>query len=136
MISSPGDAKSRFGLRLQGLIGLLISAGSPTRLALLGPDVSDHYPGIGSLFRGCSSVALTGSSLTSAASLCLRPEAALAAAPAGLTPTLASGMELEWIFRDVRRDGPPPCESVVIVRLSALQAIVASGAREAPSRGV
>jgi len=107
-------------------------AGSLFLLALLDWDALKHHPGIGSLFRGCSNAALAGSSLPCAASLhCLTesgPAPALFAALAGLALTLIGAMLLEWLVRDVRVDGPLPCESVVMARLGALQEIVAGSA--------
>ena len=77
-------------------------------------------------------LALSLSLLIGAASL--RPFIGLDAAPAcaaalsGLALTLIGAMLLDWLLRDVRLDGPPPCESVVMARLGALQEIVAGNA--------
>lgn len=107
-------------------------AGSLILLALLDWDVQKHHPGIRSLFRACSFAALAGSLLPSAASLRLLmglgAVPALAAALAGLALTLSSAMLLEWLVRDVRLDGPLPCESVVLARLAALNEIVQGSA--------
>jgi hypothetical protein len=110
----------------------VLCAGTLILLALLDGDVQERLPGIGSLFRGCSYAAVAGSLLIGAASL--RPFIGLDAAPAcaaalsGLALTLIGAMLLDWLLRDVRLDGPPPCESVVMARLGALQEIVAGNA--------
>ena len=110
----------------------ILCAGSLILLALLDWDVLERLPGIGSLYRKSSYAALAGSLLLIAASLRLfiglDAVQAFAAALAGLALTLLGLMPLEWLLRDIRLDGPLPCESVVVARLGALQEIVAGSA--------
>ena len=102
-------------------------AGSLILLALLDWDVQERHPGISSLFRRISYIALAGSLLPKAASLLSFPgmgaAAALAAALVGWALTLFSAMVLEWLLRDIRVDGPLPRASVVLARLAALTEI-------------
>src|ERR1039458_9151559 len=111
---------------------LRADAGQALLLALLDWDVLERLPGIGSLYRKSSYAALAGSLLLIAASLRLfiglDAVQAFAAALAGLALTLLGLMPLEWLLRDIRLDGPLPCESVVVARLGALQEIVAGSA--------
>ena len=110
----------------------ILCAGSLILLALLDWDVLERFPGIGSLYRKSSYAALAGSLLLLAASLRLfiglDAVPAFAAALAGLALTLLGLMPVEWLLRDIRLDGPLPCESVVVARLGALQEIVAGSA--------
>jgi hypothetical protein len=101
-------------------------------------DVQQRYPGITSLFREFSYVALAGSLLPCAASLRvfigLDTVPAFAAALAGFTLTLIGATLLEWLVSDVRLDGPLPDERLVLVRLESLQEIVAGIAWRAGTR--
>jgi hypothetical protein len=116
----------------------ILCAGSLILLALLNWDVQQRCPGITSLFRGCSYAALAGSLLPCAASLRLfiglDAFPAFAAALAGFSLTLIGAMLLEWLVSDVRLDGPPPDERLVLVRLESLQEIVAGIAWRAGTR--
>ena len=109
-----------------------LCAGSLILLALLNWDVRERLPGIASLFRTYSNVALAGSLLPTAASLRiftgLDAIPAFAATLAGLTLTLLGALLLQWLVSDVRLDGPLPSESVVMARLEALQDVLAGSA--------
>jgi hypothetical protein len=111
---------------------LILCAGSLILLALLDWDVLEHLPGLGSLCRKTSYVALAGSLLLIAASLRifigLDTAPAVAAALAGLALTLLSVMPLEWLVRGIRLDGPLPSESEAMARLGALHAILSGSA--------
>ena len=112
-------------------------AGSLILLALLDRDVQEYYPGVRSLCRCCSYVAIAGSSLLSAAGqrsfLGLDAAPAFAAALTGLALTLGSAMLLRWALADVCPDGPLPSESALVARLTALKEVLAGSAwRTAP----
>ena len=126
-------ASGPFGVRVASVaVQCILCASSLILLALLDWDVLERFPGIGSLYRKSSYAALAGSLLLLAASLRLfiglDAVPAFAAALAGLALTLLGLMPVEWLLRDIRLDGPLPCESVVVARLGALQEIVAGSA--------
>ncbi|MGD0774930.1 MAG: hypothetical protein ABSC05_19115 [Candidatus Solibacter sp.] len=117
---------------MSAAVQLILCAGSLILLALLDCEVLERLPGIDSVLRKSSYAALAGSLLLIAASLRLfiglDTAVAVAAALAGLALTLLSVMPLEWLLRDIRLDGPLPCESALIAQLGALQEILAGGA--------
>lgn len=106
----------------------ILCAASMILIAVCEWDLREHHPGITSLFRGFSYVAIAGSLLPNAASLVFfkGPDAAppYIAELSGLAVTLFSAMLLEWLLRAIDWDLPPVRESEALARLSALLEIM------------
>jgi hypothetical protein len=128
------------GVRLAATAAEWMScAASLILLALWDWDMQERRPGITSLLRRCSYGAIAGSLLPCAASLLSTTERgaapALAAALAGLVPTLFSAMLLKWLLRDVDMEAPLLRESLVMARLAALREILEGSALGAGGSG-
>jgi hypothetical protein len=113
------------------ILWILLGA-SLVLFSLLNWTVQVHYPGITSLFRQFSKVALAGLLMLGTASLRLLVKldsiTVILAALAGFGLTLIGATSLQWLVRNVRVDGPLPDESLALEKLAALQKMLA-GAR-------
>jgi hypothetical protein len=93
-------------------------------LVLLNWAQRQRHPGIGSLSRELSYVALAGSLLPATTSLRFPggsgAATALAGALVGLALTLFSASELEWLLVAIPQERPLPSERVVVQRMFAL----------------